>query len=198
MSRPAARWCGASSASFCCWRAWAGWSGISLRSRGPWRRSCCREPIRCSGFRPTPSQRATVKYFFVVAALWVVQMGLGAITAHYGVEGNGLLRDSARPLAALQRDAHVAPANRPFLDCDFVAGDGAVRRAGGERRGAEGSAAGRERAVRRAADRGGRLAGRRVDEHSAQAGQPVVLVRHAGLRVCGPGRDSGRFCCSSA
>ena len=41
------------------------------------------------GFRPTPSQRATMKYFFVVALLWVIQVGLGAITAHYGVEGSG-------------------------------------------------------------------------------------------------------------
>ncbi len=41
------------------------------------------------GLRPTPSQRATIKFFFVVAALWVVQVGLGAITAHYGVEGSG-------------------------------------------------------------------------------------------------------------
>ncbi|HUI80005.1 MAG TPA: nitric-oxide reductase large subunit [Bryobacteraceae bacterium] len=41
------------------------------------------------GLHPTPSQRATVKFFFVVAALWVVQVGLGAITAHYGVEGSG-------------------------------------------------------------------------------------------------------------
>ena len=41
------------------------------------------------GLHPTPSQRATVKYFFVVAALWVVQVGLGALTAHYGVEGSG-------------------------------------------------------------------------------------------------------------
>jgi nitric oxide reductase subunit B len=39
------------------------------------------------GFNPTPSQKATIKYFFVVAALWVVQVGLGAIVAHYGVEG---------------------------------------------------------------------------------------------------------------
>lgn len=46
-----------------------------------------RDPLL--GFRPTPSQRATMKYFFVVAALWVVQVGLGAITAHYGVEGSG-------------------------------------------------------------------------------------------------------------
>jgi nitric oxide reductase subunit B len=46
-----------------------------------------RDPLL--GLKPTPSQRATVKYFFVVAALWVVQVGLGAITAHYGVEGSG-------------------------------------------------------------------------------------------------------------
>ena len=46
-----------------------------------------RDPLL--GLNPTPSQRATVKFFFVVAALWVVQVGLGAITAHYGVEGSG-------------------------------------------------------------------------------------------------------------
>ncbi len=38
---------------------------------------------------PTPSMRATLKYFWVVMALIVVQVGLGAITAHYGVEGEG-------------------------------------------------------------------------------------------------------------
>ena len=46
-----------------------------------------RDPLL--GLKPTPSQRATVKFFFVVAALWVVQVALGAITAHYGVEGSG-------------------------------------------------------------------------------------------------------------
>lgn len=38
---------------------------------------------------PTPSMKATLKYFWVVAALIVVQVGFGAITAHYGVEGSG-------------------------------------------------------------------------------------------------------------
>ena len=38
----------------------------------------------------TPSQRATMKYFLVVAALFLVQIAAGAITAHYGVEGDGL------------------------------------------------------------------------------------------------------------
>jgi nitric oxide reductase subunit B len=40
-------------------------------------------------FSPTPSQRATVKYFLVVVILWGVQILMGAITAHYGVEGQG-------------------------------------------------------------------------------------------------------------
>ncbi|WP_375781763.1 nitric-oxide reductase large subunit [Parageobacillus toebii] len=38
---------------------------------------------------PTPSMKATLKYFWVVAALWVIQVGLGAVTAHYQVEGSG-------------------------------------------------------------------------------------------------------------
>ena len=37
----------------------------------------------------TPSQQATVKYFWVVSALILVQMLLGVIVAHYGVEGDG-------------------------------------------------------------------------------------------------------------
>jgi nitric oxide reductase subunit B len=41
------------------------------------------------GLKPTPSQRATIKYFLVVVALWAVQIVMGALTAHYGVEGQG-------------------------------------------------------------------------------------------------------------
>ena len=37
----------------------------------------------------TASQRATFKYFFVVALLLVAQVGLGGVTAHFGVEGTG-------------------------------------------------------------------------------------------------------------
>jgi nitric oxide reductase subunit B len=37
----------------------------------------------------TPSQRATVKYFWTVSALILVQIAMGVVTAHYGVEGNG-------------------------------------------------------------------------------------------------------------
>lgn len=37
--------------------------------------------------RPTPSMRATLKYFWVVGALVVTQMLMGIVAAHYGVEG---------------------------------------------------------------------------------------------------------------
>jgi nitric oxide reductase subunit B len=37
----------------------------------------------------TPSQKATLKYFWVVIALILTQIGVGVITAHYGVEGGG-------------------------------------------------------------------------------------------------------------
>ncbi len=40
-------------------------------------------------WQATPSQRATVKYFWVVSALILVQICMGVVTAHYGVEGDG-------------------------------------------------------------------------------------------------------------
>jgi len=44
-----------------------------------------RDPLLNAG--ATPSMKATRKYFFVVIGLLLVQVGLGAITAHYAVEG---------------------------------------------------------------------------------------------------------------
>jgi len=38
--------------------------------------------------KPTPSMRATKKYFFVVIGLILAQVGMGVITAHYAVEGH--------------------------------------------------------------------------------------------------------------
>ncbi len=42
------------------------------------------------GSSPTPSQRAVIKYFITVSGLLLLQVALGVITAHYGVEGDGL------------------------------------------------------------------------------------------------------------
>ncbi len=46
-----------------------------------------RDPL--AKWAATPSQRATLKYFWVVSALIVVQIVMGIVTAHYGVEGDG-------------------------------------------------------------------------------------------------------------
>jgi len=43
------------------------------------------DPLR--GLEVTPSMRATAKYFWLVVALFAVQVLLGAVTAHYAVEG---------------------------------------------------------------------------------------------------------------
>lgn len=40
------------------------------------------------GMRLTPSQKATAKYFLTVIGLFLAQVGLGALTAHYQVEGH--------------------------------------------------------------------------------------------------------------
>ena len=64
--------------------AWWNASREKETLRGPYP---ARDPFL--GSSPTPSQRATVKYFLVVVILWGVQILMGAITAHYGVEGQG-------------------------------------------------------------------------------------------------------------
>lgn len=46
-----------------------------------------RDPLLA--LEPTASMKATLKYFWVVTALIVVQVGLGAVTAHFAVEGGG-------------------------------------------------------------------------------------------------------------
>jgi len=38
--------------------------------------------------KPTPSMKATRKYFYVVVGLILAQVGMGILTAHYAVEGN--------------------------------------------------------------------------------------------------------------
>lgn len=61
------------------------------------------------GTNPTPSMRATLKYFWVVNGLILIQVLLGVITAHYGVEGSGfygLPLSSVMPYA-ISRTWHV-------------------------------------------------------------------------------------------
>jgi len=41
------------------------------------------------GAQISPSQKATIKYFLVVTLLFLLQIAMGMLTAHYGVEGGG-------------------------------------------------------------------------------------------------------------
>jgi nitric oxide reductase subunit B len=63
------------------------WFYARKRDEGP-------EPIPASfplkGETQTPSQKATIKYFWIVSALLLVQVIMGIITAHYTVEGQAL------------------------------------------------------------------------------------------------------------
>ncbi len=59
---------------------YAVWHGREAPSTPP-----ARDPL--AGLAITPSMRATAKYFWLVVALFLVQILLGATTAHYQVEG---------------------------------------------------------------------------------------------------------------
>lgn len=58
----------------------------SVREHAPLADAPVNDPLL--GSAATASQRAIVKYFWTVAALILVQILLGVVTAHYGVEGS--------------------------------------------------------------------------------------------------------------
>ena len=94
--------------------------------------AACR-PIRWARWVATPSQRATLKYFWVVSALILVQILMGD---HYGPlrrGGRRFLRHQDLRHSALQRDADLARAGRHLLDRDGMAGGRAVHRTAGQR-----------------------------------------------------------------
>jgi nitric oxide reductase subunit B len=64
------------------------WYFAIQRHRNPEEPTVVPESDPLLALQATPSMKATLKYFWVVAALLVVQVALGAITAHYGVEGD--------------------------------------------------------------------------------------------------------------
>ena len=61
------------------------WHYAVWHSKEPHLAPPAKDPL--AGITVTPSMRATAKYFWVVLALVLVQILLGAITAHYQVEG---------------------------------------------------------------------------------------------------------------
>ncbi|HEX7769940.1 MAG TPA: nitric-oxide reductase large subunit, partial [Dokdonella sp.] len=61
------------------------WHYAAWHSKEPHLEPPARDPL--AGITVTPSMRATAKYFWVVLALLLTQILLGALTAHYQVEG---------------------------------------------------------------------------------------------------------------
>ena len=80
--------------------------------------------------RVTPSMNATAKYFWLVIALFLTQILLGAITAHYQVEGQEAYGFALVQLPALFAEPHLAHAARGVVDRDGLARNGPVHRAG--------------------------------------------------------------------
>ena len=143
------------------------------------------DPLK--SLKPTPSMKATAKYFWVVTALIVVQVILGGITAHYAVEGQAFY---GVPLAeilpyAVTRSWHTAA--RGALDRDRVACDRSLHRAGHLGTRAEIPAPRRQFPVHLPARHRGRRARRPVVRRDAEDGpRGQLLVRPPGLRVHGP------------
>ena len=63
------------------------WFFVAMRKEESFEDAPDNDPL--IGMDLTPSQKATVKYFLVVTLLFLLQIVLGVIVAHYGVEGHG-------------------------------------------------------------------------------------------------------------
>ena len=112
--------------------------------------------------KPTKSMLAVRKYIWLVAVLIGVQILLGAVTAHYAVEGHDFYGLPAVRLAAVRADAHLAHPDRGYLDSRRLAGRRALRRAADGRGRAAPPALGGQLSVRGFAGGGGGGHGRAI------------------------------------
>ena len=123
------------------------------------------------------------KYFWVVAAMIFVQILLGVVTAHYGVEGDGFY---GIPLSkwlpyGVTRTWHMQLGIFWIATAWLAAGLFIGPPVSGEE--PKGQTPRRQRAVRRPAGGRRRLDGRPVVERPAACSATLVLVRPPGLRV---------------
>ena len=139
--------------------------------------------------KPTPSMLATRKYFFVVIALILAQVGMGVLTAHYAVEGHGAVRHPDRRDPALHGQPYHPHAVRRALDRHRVAGHRPLHRAGHLRPRAEVPEARRECALLRAALHRRRFHDHRLDRQPAEHRQRVLVLDRqpgSGIHQHGP------------
>ncbi len=197
---PARRSSGPASASSCCWPASAAmvWWYASQKARRGTRRTARDRPARQVGGHAVAARHP--------------QILLGRVGSDPGADrcwawsppttASRATASTASPLAkwlpySVTRTWHMQI--RHLLDRHRVAGRRPLHRPAGQRARAEGPAARRQRPVRRAAARRGRLAGRRVvSVQNKLSERNVVSTWATGLRVRRPGPRAGRSCCSSA
>ena len=75
------------------------------------------------GVTLTPSMRAIPKYAYIVVALFCVQVLLGAVVAHYTVEGKAFFGFPLAEYLPVFLGQNLALANRHVLDRDGLLGD---------------------------------------------------------------------------
>ena len=148
----------------------------------------------------TPSMRATAKYFFVVTAMFLAQVVLGIVTAHYAVEGQGLYGLPMAEYFPLCDHPDLAHPARGAVDRDGLAGDRPLRRPAPWRAGTEIPAFRREFPVRQPADHRRRLLRRRMGGDQPprrRRGRPISgsAIRAMNISISAA---SGNSICSSA
>ena len=174
-----------------------------LRERDEWLRDA--EPSEgypgsnpIAAAQPTASMRGVAKYIWTVALMLALQIALGAVTAHFAVEGQdfyGLPLSEVAPYAA---DADLARAARRALDRDSVAGRGPV--SGADDRGVRATrpATRRRRAVGGARRRRRRLADRRVADPDRAALPTLTWSTGSATRATSSSTWDGSGKCSSS
>jgi nitric oxide reductase subunit B len=78
--------------------------------------------------RPTPSQRATLKYFIVVSLLFLMPVMIGGGVAHYRADATGFYGIDISGIFPSQL-LRTWSAARDFVDCHCVSGWRLVHRA---------------------------------------------------------------------
>ena len=136
--RPATPSSGPASASSCCSPASAAmvwWYAVADATRSRRRRCPDTDPLLgCGRHAVAAARRSSTSGSS--AALILVQILLGVVTAHYGVEGDGFYGIPLAEVLPYTVDADLARAARHLLDRDRLAGRRAVHRPAGRRHGA--------------------------------------------------------------
>ena len=145
-----------------------------------------RDPLL--GLKPTASMQATLKYFWVVSALFLVQMVMGISIGALRGRGRRFLRHSDRPVAAVRRSPEPGIRSWAFSGSRLPGSRPVCISGPPSRERAQIPALRRQHSLRRTDCSRRRIDDRRVARRDGQDDRrQLVLLRPPGLRVCRPG-----------